>query len=78
MMCTINDDMFLLFTKNMYIGDSGVSCHITSNNTSMFDIINIDKLIQGSSGIMPARKMASYVSPYGKLMELNVSTFYGS
>ena len=57
MMCTIDDDTFFSFTKNTWIGDSGVSCHITNNNTGLYDITNIDESIQGSSGIMPATKM---------------------
>ena len=44
------------FTKNTLIGDSGVSCHITNDKKGMYDIIDINKLIQGSSGIMPATK----------------------
>ena len=56
MMCAINGDMFYSFTKNTWIGDSGTSCHITNYDTDMYDIIDIDKSIQGSSNIMPAVK----------------------
>ena len=56
MLCTINVDMFYLFMKNTWMGDSRASCHITNDNTGLFDIINIDKLIQGSSGNMPVTK----------------------
>ena len=56
MMCTINGNMFFSFTKNTWIGDSGASCHITNNDNGMYDIIDIHKLIQGSSSIMSAMK----------------------
>ena len=56
MMCTIDGDTFFLFTKNTWIGDSGVSCHITDDDTGLYDITYIDESIQGSSSIMPAMK----------------------
>ena len=56
MMCTIDGNTFFSFTKNIWIGDSGASCHITNKDTGIYDIINIDELIQGSSSIMPATK----------------------
>ena len=56
MMCTNDGDTFFSFTKNTWIGDSGKSCHIKSDDTSFFDIINIIESIQGSSGIMPPTK----------------------
>ena len=39
-----------------WIGDSGALCHIMNDDTVLFDIININKLIQSSSSIMPAMK----------------------
>ena len=56
MMYTIDSETFYSFTKNMWIGDSGASCHIMNNNTGMFVAINIDKLIQGGSSIMSTTK----------------------
>ena len=56
MMCTIDGNTFFLFTKNTCIGDSGASCHITKDDRSLYDVIDIDKLIQGSSSIMHAMK----------------------
>ena len=56
MMCTIYGRTFFSFTKNTWIGDSGASCHITNDNTGLYDISDIDKLIQGSSGILLAAK----------------------
>ena len=55
MMCTINGDTFS-FTKNTQIRDSGASCHITNDDTILFDITIIIKLIQGSSRNMLATK----------------------
>ena len=52
MMCTIDDDKFLY----AWIGDSGASCHMTNCNTGLYNITDINKSIQGSSGIMPAMK----------------------
>ena len=56
MVCTIDSNKFFLFTKNTWIGDSGELCHITNDKTGLYDIINIDESIQGSSSIMPAMK----------------------
>ena len=56
MMCTIDSDTFFSFTKNTWIGDSGASCHITNNDTGLYDITDINKSIQGSSSIMPVMK----------------------
>ena len=56
MMCTIDGDTFFSFTKNTWIGDSGASCHITNNNTGLYDITDIDKSIQGSSSLIHATK----------------------
>ena len=56
MMCTIDGDTFYSFMRNTWIGDSGVCCHITNNDTHMYDITNINETIHGISGIMPAMK----------------------
>ena len=56
MMCTMDGTSFHLFTKNTWIGDSSASCHITNDKKGMFDVIEIDKLIQGSSGTIPSTK----------------------
>ena len=56
MMCTIDVDTFYLFTKNTWIGDSGVPCHITDNYTGLYDLIDIDEFIQGSSSIISTAK----------------------
>ena len=56
MMCTINGNTFFSFRKNTWIGDSGAPCHITNDDKGMYDVININKSIQGSYSIMPAMK----------------------
>ena len=56
MICTIDGNTFFVFMKNTWIRDLGMSCHITNDNTGLYDIININESIQGSSGIMPAMK----------------------
>ena len=52
MMCTIDGDSFYSFGKNTWIGDSIASCNITNNDSGMFNIIQINMSIQGSSSIM--------------------------
>ena len=56
MMCTIDGNTFFSFMKNTWTRDLGASCHITNNNTGLYDIIDIDESIQGSFGIMPVMK----------------------
>ena len=51
-MCTIDRGTFFMFTKKTWIRDSNMSCHIMNNATSLFDIIDINESIQGSSGNM--------------------------
>ena len=38
MMHNIDRDTFFSFTKNMWIGDSSILCHIMNDNTSLFNI----------------------------------------
>ena len=56
MMCTVNGVALFLLTNNTWIRDSGASCNITNDNTSLFDIIDINQLIQGNSGNMSVMK----------------------
>ena len=53
MLCTIDGETFHLF-KNKWIGDSGTLCQITNNYSSLFEVTEINKLIQGNSDSMPA------------------------
>ena len=48
MMYIIDSEMFFLYTKITWIGDLGISCHITNNDTGLYDITNINKLIHDS------------------------------
>ena len=57
-----------LFTKNTWIGDLGASCHITNNNTGLYDVTNIDESIQGSSRILPTMKKGK---PWFKVHQVN-------
>ena len=68
MLCTIDGDTFYLFTKSTWIGDSGALYHITNNVTGLFDITDIDELIQGSSRNMPAMKKGKL---WVKLQQVN-------
>ena len=55
-MCTIDGDTFYSLMRITWIRDSGASCHITNNDTGMYDITDINESIQGSSSIMPTTK----------------------
>ena len=50
MVCTIDGEMFYLFTKNMQMGNLGASCDITNNDTGLFDVNEINESVQESSG----------------------------
>ena len=56
MMSNIDGETFYSFIKNSWIGDSGVSCHITNNDNSLFSMTKISDSIQRSSCIMLAMK----------------------
>ena len=45
-------ETFHSFAENMWIGNSGASCHITNNDTSLYVVIEINKVVQGSVGNM--------------------------
>ena len=57
MVCNIDGETFYFFTKNTLIGNSGTSCHITNDDTGLFDMTKISESIQGSSSSMPAGKL---------------------
>ena len=56
MLCIIDGKPFFLFMENTWIGDSDASCHNTNDDTSLDDVIDINKLIQCNSGRMSATK----------------------
>ena len=45
MMFTIDSESFFLLIKNMWIEDSGLSCHITNNDTDLYDVSDANKLV---------------------------------
>ena len=53
-LCTIDGETFHSIAKNTWIDNSGASCHITNNNTGLYDITEINKLVQGILGIISA------------------------
>ena len=55
MMCTIDEETFLV-TKNTWIGYLGTTYHITNNDTGLYDVTNINQLVQGSSSSMLTAK----------------------
>ena len=77
MLCITDSNTFYLFTKSIWIEDSRALCHITNDNTSPFNIIDINELIHGSSGNIPATKKVKLASKTDKLMVLNGSVLYG-
>ena len=45
MMCTINKELFHMFTKHMGIGNLDIFSHITNDDKGIYDIIKIDKSV---------------------------------
>ena len=56
MLCTIDGEIFHSFTKNMWFGNSGASCHITNDDKGHYDVTKINQLVPGSLGNMSAMK----------------------
>ena len=56
MVCMIDGETFFSFMENMWIHDLGSSCHIIKHGSGLYDMTNINKLVQGSWGNMPAMK----------------------
>jgi len=54
MHCFINGVRYESFTKNTWIGDTGASCHLTNSLEGMFDMVEIQEEIEGSSGSISA------------------------
>ena len=51
---TIDGQTFHVFTMTTWIGNSGISYHITNDDTSLNDITKINESVQGSLGNMLA------------------------
>ena len=56
MFCKFKGETFHSFIKNLWIGNSGPSCNMANNDTGLYDITNINKLVQRSSGNMSAMR----------------------
>ena len=56
MMCTNDDETFISFMKTTWIGDLGASRHNANNDTGLYNITNINELVQGSLGSMSITK----------------------
>ena len=50
--CTIEGEKLNTIIKNICIEDSRTSCHITNDDTGIYDITEIDKAMKGSSDSM--------------------------
>ena len=63
MLCTINRETFHALTKNTWIGILGASCHITYDDAGLYNIAEINELVQRSLGNMSdAKWQASHES----------------
>ena len=72
MMCTIDGDTFFFHKKHL-----DWTCQIMNNDTSLYDVNNINESIQGSSRNMPAPKKGSFALMTDKLVALKGSILYG-
>ena len=77
MLYTIDRDAFHSFMKNTWIGNLGVSCHITNHDTGFYDIKKINESVQGILGNMSATKKASFALKCIKLIIAKGCTYYG-
>ena len=57
MVCTIDDDILFLFMENTWIRYSGALSHTMNDDIGLFNVIDINESIQGSSRNMLATKM---------------------
>ena len=73
--CTIDSDT--IFVNKEYLDWRLASCHITNNDTGLYDVTCMDESLHDSSGIMPATKNDKLEERYIKLMGLNGSILYG-
>ena len=54
MMYAISGESFFMFTNYRWICNWGALCHITNNDTGMYDITDIKKLVQYICGNIKA------------------------
>ena len=64
-------DRLLQIYKITWNGNSGASCYIMNDDTSLFEVNKVQELMKGSSGIMHATKKESSMSISHKLIVLN-------
>ena len=76
MMHSINGTNFL-FTKNMWIEDSGALCHITNNDTIFLTSLTSMGWFKEALGTCWWWKKRNFMSTSDKLMVLNGSILYG-
>ena len=51
-LCKMDGGTFHSFTKNMRISNSGAMCHITNNDTGLYEITKINESVKGCAGKM--------------------------
>ena len=56
MMHTIERQSFFIFTKNTWIDKLGASFHITNDYAQLYDVTDINELVQEVSGNMSTSK----------------------
>ena len=76
MLWTINGEMFHSFMRNTLVGNSNALHYIANNDTGLYDINDINNLVQGSSGNKSTTKRASYNSKHIKLMKAKSYIYY--
>ena len=55
---TVNGDQYARFCKHTWIADTGTSCHVTNDDSDMYDVTEISELIGGAGpeSIMATKK----------------------
>ncbi len=69
-LCTIDGCQYHRFNKNTWIGDTGTSCFITTNDTNVYDVTKINEQI--ISGNVTATKMGKILGCLNKWMVLSL------
>ena len=76
-LCMIDGETFHLFMKNTWIGNLGASCHITNDETGLYDVTEINKLVEGSWEIFLLPKKGRFTLKPAKLMAVNGYIYCG-
>ena len=72
-MCMMNGETFFSFMKKMWIGHLGASCYIMNNYSGLYDVADINKLVQGSSYGMHVTEQGKFCM---KVWQVNGSKKY--